>query len=44
MFRCLLDSQPQETAIDYSIKAAEQLASEKTYKKLLLDNVITEED
>src|SRR5574344_171753 len=40
----LIDSQPQETAIDYSIKAAEQLASEKTYKKLLLDNVITEED
>ncbi len=29
-----IDSFPQETAIEFSIKAAEQLASEKTYKRL----------
>lgn len=31
----LIDGQPQEKAIDYSIKAAEQLAAEKTYKKIV---------
>ncbi len=31
----LIDEQPQEKAEDYSIKAAEQLAAEKTLKKIL---------
>lgn len=31
----LIDEQPQEQAEDYSIKAAEQLAAEKTLKKIL---------
>ena len=31
----LIDEEPQEKAEDYSIKAAEQLAAEKTLKKLL---------
>ncbi len=30
----LIDGEPQMSAIDYSIKAAEQLAAEKTYKDL----------
>jgi len=38
-----IDDMPQETALDFSIKAAEQLASEKTYKQLVLDNVIKDE-
>ena len=38
-----IDDNPQETALDFSIKAAEQLASEKTYKQLILDNVIKDE-
>lgn len=29
-----IDGQPHEKAVEYSIKAAEQLAAEKTYKKL----------
>ena len=33
--RVLLDGEPAESAIEYSIKAAEQLAAEKTYKKLI---------
>ncbi|MDR0972097.1 MAG: ribonuclease III [Bacteroidales bacterium] len=36
----LIDDSPQETAIDFSIKAAEQLASEKTYKKLVSEGII----
>ena len=31
----LIDEEPQEKAEDYSIKAAEQLAAEKTLKKIL---------
>jgi ribonuclease-3 len=38
-----INEKPQETAIDFSIKAAEQLASEKTYKKLIEQNIITDE-
>ena len=38
-----INEEPQETAIDFSIKAAEQLASEKTYKKLLEAKIITDE-
>lgn len=36
-YECLVkvDGQPQQTAIDYTIKAAEQLAAEKTYKALV---------
>lgn len=30
-----IDGQPQQSAIEYTIKAAEQLAAEKTYKALL---------
>ena len=33
--RVKIDDEPAEHAIDYSIKAAEQLASEKTYKSLV---------
>jgi len=36
-----IDSFPQETAIAFSIKAAEQLASEKTYKRLLEDGIVS---
>ncbi len=39
----LIDGDPQESAIEYSIKAAEQLAAEKTYKKLVDEQVITEQ-
>lgn len=37
-YECLVkvDGQPQQTAIDYTIKAAEQLAAEKTYKALVV--------
>ena len=38
--RVLIDTEPYETAIDYSIKSAEQLAAEKTYKKLQAEGVI----
>jgi ribonuclease-3 len=38
-----IDDVAQETAVDFSIKAAEQFASEKTYKKLLAENIITDE-
>ena len=37
-----IDSFPQETAVDFSIKAAEQAASEKTYKRLADCGIITE--
>ena len=33
--RAMLGSEPGESAIEYSIKAAEQLAAEKTYKKMV---------
>lgn len=33
--RAMMDGNPGEAAIEYSIKAAEQLAAEKTYKKLV---------
>ena len=33
--RVLIDGEPHESAVDYSIKASEQLAAEKTYKQLL---------
>ena len=37
----LIDGVPQKSAIDYSIKAAEQLAAEKTYKHLVETGVIS---
>ena len=42
----LLDGEPASTAIEFSIKAAEQLDAEKTYKKLVEDGRIvkTEND
>ena len=42
----LLDGEPTSTAIEFSIKAAEQLAAEKTYKKLVEEGRIvkTEND
>ena len=33
--RALINGEPHESAIEYSIKAAEQLAAERTYKKLV---------
>ena len=36
----LLDGEPAEKAIEFSIKAAEQLAAEKTYKKLVENGTI----
>ena len=36
----LIDGEPQQTAVDFSIKAADQLAAEKTYKNLEKDNKI----
>ncbi len=38
--RVNLDGEAQQTAVDFSIKAAEQLAAEKTYKDLLEKGVI----
>lgn len=38
--RVKIDGEPAEHAIEYSIKAAEQLAAEKTYKKLQEEGVI----
>ncbi len=35
-----IDGHPQKSAVDYSIKAAEQLAAEKTYKSLVEQGVI----
>ena len=40
--KVLIDSESYESAIDYSIKAAEQLAAEKTYKKLQQSGVIVQ--
>ena len=34
----LIDGEPQQSAVDYSIKAADQLAAEKTYKNLEKEN------
>lgn len=42
--RVLLDGEPYESAIEYSIKAAEQLAAEKTYKKLVEIGRITKKE
>lgn len=42
--RVNLDGQAQQSAIEFSIKAAEQLAAEKTYKALLASGVIVEQD
>lgn len=39
-----IDGEPAESAIEYSIKAAEQLAAEKTYKKLVEQGVITPQE
>ncbi|MFA7081302.1 MAG: ribonuclease III [Bacteroidales bacterium] len=38
-----IDDVGQSSAVDFSIKAAEQLASEKTYKKLVAENIIKDE-
>jgi len=38
--RVKIDGEPAEHAIDYSIKASEQLAAEKTYKKFQEEGVI----
>lgn len=38
--RVKIDGEPAEHAIEYSIKAAEQLAAEKTYKKLQQEGII----
>lgn len=38
-----IDGVPAERAIEYSIKAAEQLAAEKTYKKLVEEGEIVKE-
>ena len=32
--RVLIDDAPYESAVDFSIKASEQLAAEKTYKRV----------
>ena len=39
-----IDGTPAEKAIEYSIKAAEQLAAEKSYKKLVEQGVIVREE
>ena len=39
--RVKIDGTPAEHAIEFSIKAAEQLAAEKTYKKLQEQGLIT---
>ena len=36
----LINGEPAETAVEYSIKAAEQLAAEKTYKQLQEQGII----
>lgn len=40
--RVNIDGQPQQSAIEFTIKAAEQLAAEKTYKALEASGVIKE--
>jgi ribonuclease-3 len=40
----MINGEPKEKAIEYSIKAAEQLAAEKTYKKMLEENSIEPEE
>ena len=39
--QALIGGNPGESAIEYSIKAGEQLAAERTYKKLVEEGVIT---
>ena len=39
-----IDGVPAESAIEYSIKAAEQLSAEKTYKKLVEQGVIKQQE
>lgn len=41
--RVNLDGEPQQSGIDFTIKAAEQLAAEKTYKALQASGIIKEE-
>ena len=38
----LIDGEPQQSAVEYSIKAAEQLAAEKTYKDLQARGLATQ--
>ena len=38
--RVVIDGQPQESAVEYTIKAADQLAAEKTYKALQQQGII----
>ena len=40
----LINGEPAEKAIEFSIKAAEQLSAEKTYKKLLEKGIISKQD
>ena len=40
----MVDDEPAEKAIEFSIKAAEQLAAEKTYKKLVASGKITKNE
>ena len=40
----MVDDEPAEKAIEFSIKAAEQLAAEKTYKKLVEKGIIVKSD
>lgn len=40
----MVDDEPAEKAIEFSIKAAEQLAAEKTYKKLVASGIITKNE
>jgi len=42
--RVNIDGEPQQTGIDYTIKAAEQLAAEKTYKALEASGVIQKQE
>lgn len=39
-----IDGEPAQSAVEYSIKAAEQLAAEKTYKKLVEDGIIKQQE
>lgn len=42
--RVVIDGEPKQAAIDFSIKAAEQLAAEKTYKQLQREGIIPASD
>jgi ribonuclease-3 len=39
----LIDGEPKESAVEFSIKAADQLAAEKTYKKMEEQHIITDQ-